>query len=76
MNRMKITAIALATLAIGATSAQAGCKFSQISGKTFAMSATATDPINPTAKAKTPRPIFLPETFILLSFVRPALCWS
>jgi hypothetical protein len=35
MNRMKITAIALATLAIGATSAQAGCKFSQISGKTF-----------------------------------------
>jgi hypothetical protein len=42
MNRMKIAAIALATLAIGATSAQAGCKFSQISGKTFAMSATAT----------------------------------
>lgn len=42
MNRIKITAIALATLAIGATSAEASCKFSQISGKTFAMSATAT----------------------------------
>ena len=42
MNRIKAAAIAIVAIAIGATSAEAGCKFSQVAGKTFAMSATAT----------------------------------
>ena len=40
MNLMKLFAAALAALAIGGTSAEAGCKFANISNKTWMINAT------------------------------------